>query len=79
MFQVWLDQLFPFVALVYGVTVVICLHGFMTPELERRAVAQNPAWADHLTRLRAHLPLAYVSAIIGGLWILQRLWLSEGL
>jgi hypothetical protein len=66
-----LDKLVPWTAFVYGVVMVFV---FQSPMLLRLAETRIPE--PHRSRFLAHMPLAWVCLFVGGLWILQDIWVS---
>ncbi len=66
-----LDQLFPFLVFVYGVLMTIVLNTDFFQELADRVFP-----AKLLTQFRAHRVLGFVCLLVGGLWILQNLWVE---
>ena len=65
-----LDLIFPFVVLVYGLTMTLVLNHPLFIELAERRLSHAV-----LSQMRAHRGLALVCVGVGGLWSLQNLWL----
>ena len=65
----FLDFIFPFFVLTYGVLVTVALN---IPALEKLAQTRFPM--EIYNQLRAHRTLALVCLIIGAIWSLQNIW-----
>jgi hypothetical protein len=65
-----LDHIFPYVIFIYGILCVLVLSSDTLLRLGRERMP-----ADLWTRFQSHKIFAWISAVVGGLWILQNLWL----
>ncbi len=66
----YLDQIFPFLVLSYGILMIFVLEN---KALDRLARERMPAMG---ATLRSHKTIAYVSLFVGGFWSLQNLLFS---
>ena len=66
-----IETYFPYIVFVYGTILFFVL---TNPKLEQIALDRLPqaSWSY----LKAHQPIAAISVIVGGMWILQRIWLA---
>ena len=66
-----LDKVVPWVSFAYGCLMVFV---FQSPTLVKLAETRLPE--PHRSRFLAHAGLGWICLFVGGLWILQGLWLS---
>lgn len=69
--QTTLDILVPWLAFAYGIVMVFV---FQSPRLMELARTRIPE--PFRSRFLAHGALGWVCLVVGGLWILQSLWLA---
>ena len=66
-----LDHAFPYICFSYGVVMTVALN---LPAVEKLADSNFPS--DIVAQWRSHRGLAALCLGVGGLWILQNLWLT---
>lgn len=66
-----IDHLFPYICFAYGVVMTFALN---MPVLDR--LAEKQFAPDMIAQWRSHRGLAAICLGVGGLWILQNLWLA---
>lgn len=66
-----LDKIFPYIVFVYGILV-----SFVLASAPLMKIAQERLPNDLVTQLSGHRTLGLICLWVGGIWILQNLWLA---
>lgn len=66
------DSIFPYVIFGYGAIVTVIMHFPFLMELGRKRIPD-----ETLRRMQSHAHLAQICLWVGGLWILQTIWLTS--